>query len=65
MVHMLLASGRMCLLEFQEPQIKDAKIGGPLKSAALFGRTVRTCLTPALAAIFCQYNVRQWQYVLE
>jgi len=22
--------------------------GGPLKSAALFGRTVRTCLSPAL-----------------
>ena len=26
----------------------DAKIGGPLKSAALFGRTPQTCLTPAL-----------------
>jgi len=30
-------------------EIFSVQKGGPLKSAALFGRTVRTCLRPALS----------------
>ena len=43
--------------------IKDAKIGGPLKSAALFGRTPRTCLTPALRAINECTKASDHQYI--
>jgi len=36
---------------------ESGKIGGPLKWAAVFGRTPRTCLTPALIAGTVVYSL--------